>query len=616
VPSPYALGIDVGTAYTAAATYADGRVDVLTLSHSSQIIPTAVYVGTDGYLIGEPALHRLTTEPTRVATNFKRRVGDTTPLVLGGHPVSPELLLSKVMSSVVERAAAERGGAPAAIVLSHPANWGPYKREVFAQALSMAGLSHAATLTEPEAAAVAYARVEHVPSGAVLAVYDFGGGTFDAAVVRREGDAFTVLGTPTGVERLGGIDIDAAVLAHVAEVAALDADAVSDDPRTLNAMAALQQACIVAKEALSSDTAAAIPVFVPGAAVDTVRLTRAELDVLIEPLLRESIAALRRSIESAGVEPADLHAVLLVGGSSRIPRVRQIVATEFGRPVALDAHSKHPVAIGAAWTASQDLHSTIDAPAEPEARPAAPTEPPSAARKKWPLAVGIAAVAVAVLAVAGAALALRSDGSDGSGDDDSGDTDSAFGAAAVSFLRAWSDGDYDAMLEIADEDVADTFIELPFPDPRPELEGCAEQVGGETLCVFDADFDSLVFELAENEPRIVGGYLEESSLYYLITGRFARAWQEGDEETLFDLALDDQAQKFVDTPFPEFGELTFSECEDADDGSSACNFFAEDDYTLVLAVDVIDDRGSIIVFAGLYNEDGVEVPISDFPASP
>lgn len=345
MPTPYALGVDVGTAYTAAAIHSDGRVEVLALSHASQIIPTSVYVGEDGFLVGEAALHRLPTEPSRVAINFKRRVGDTTPLVLGGHPVSPELLLSKVMTSVIERATQERGGPPTAVALTHPANWGPYKREVFAQALSMAGLANSTTLTEPEAAALAYAQVEHVPAGAVLAVYDFGGGTFDAAVVRREGESFTVLGTPTGVERLGGIDIDAAVVSHVLDVAGLDAEVAPNDIRMMNAMAALHQACVVAKEGLSSDTSASIPVFVPGAAVDTVRLTRAELDVLIEPLLRESIAALRRALESASVSPDDLHAVLLVGGSSRIPRVRQMVASEFGRPVALDAHSKHPVAI-------------------------------------------------------------------------------------------------------------------------------------------------------------------------------------------------------------------------------------------------------------------------------
>ena len=614
MPAPYALGIDVGTAYTAAAVYSAGRVEVLTLSHAAQIIPTAVFVGEEGFMVGEGALHRLPTEPTRVATNFKRRVGDTTPLVLGGHPVSPEMLLAKVMASVMERAMQQQGGPPAAVALTHPANWGPYKREVFGQALAMAGLAHAVTLSEPEAAALAYARVEEVSPGAVLAVYDFGGGTFDAAVVRREHEGFSVLGAPTGVERLGGIDIDAAVLSHVLDVAALDTDAAPGDTRMINALAALQQACVVAKESLSSDTAASIPIFVPGASVDTVRLTRAELEVLIEPLLRESLAALRRALESAAVTPEELHAVLLVGGSSRIPRVRQMVATEFGRPVALDAHSKHPVAIGAAWAASRALESQAvgdPPPPPPEGQRGTPERKP---RPKWPLLLAAAAMALLVGGVA--AFMLRpnsggSDGSDGGGTDSGGDD---FEAAAISFVESWEEGDYDAMLDVADEDVADLFIEMPFPDPAPELEECSEQVGGETLCAFPVEVDTIIFELDSEEPRVVAGYLDDSdSIYYLITGEFVEAWKDGNEDRLFDLALATEAEKFVGTPHPEFADFTFEECTDNVDLSSACRFGGQEGYTLVLSTAILDDRGYAIVFAGAYDGDGNEVTIADFP---
>lgn len=619
MPAPYALGIDVGTAYTAAAVYAEGRVDVLTLSHASAITPTAVYVGEDGYIVGEGALHRLPTEPTRVAVNFKRRVGDTTPLVLGGHPVSPELLLAKVMTTVVERAAQERGGYPQAIALTHPANWGPYKREVFAQALSMAGLTGASTLTEPEAAALAYARVEQVPPGAILAVYDFGGGTFDAAVVRREAEGFTVLGSPTGVERLGGIDIDAAVIAHVVDVAAIDTDEVGGDARMANAMAALRQACVVAKEGLSSDTAASVPVFVPGAAVDTVRLTRAELEVLIEPLLRESITALRRTLDSAGVTPEQLHAVLLVGGSSRIPRVRQMVATEFGRPVALDAHSKYPVAIGAAWAASRALVPEATQVASVAPVPAVapvPSGGPSSGPNRRPLIVGAAVAALLAIVIA-AVLALRPDSGgdpeDAAEAESTGDADSSFADAAITFVDAWGEGDYDAMLEIADEDVADTFIEMPFPDPAPELDECSEQVGGETLCNFPLELDTLVFELAIDEPRVVAGYLDDSqSLYYLITGPFLEAWQDGDDDRLYDLALPEVADQFAANAHPEFADFTYDECVDAVDLSSECRFFGPEGHTLVLSA-ILEDRGFVIVFGGAYDGDGNEILLSDLP---
>lgn len=575
-------------------------------------------MGEGDYVVGEGALHRLPTEPTRVALNFKRRVGDTTPLVLGGHPVSPELLMAKVMTTVVERAAQERGGYPQAIALTHPANWGPYKREVFAQALSMAGLTGASTLSEPEAAALAYARVEQVPPDALLAVYDFGGGTFDAAVVRREAEGFTVLGTPTGVERLGGIDIDAAVISHVVGVAEIDADAVGGDARMANAMAALRQACVVAKESLSSDTAASVPVFVPGAAVDTVRLTRAELEVLIEPLLRESITALRRSLDSAAITPEQLHAVLLVGGSSRIPRVRQMVATEFGRPVALDAHSKYPVAIGAAWAASRAL--AIPATPVPPVPTGATTSghPSPPKPKRWPLIVGAAVAALLALVVVAAVVLLRSDSGDSPEDatdgESNGGVDSSFADAAVTFVDAWAEGDYDAMLEIADEDVADTFIEMPFPDPAPELDECSALEAGGTVCSFPLELDTLVFELDADEPRVVAGYLDDSSsLYYLITGPFLEAWKAGNEDRLFDLALPEVADEFVANPYPEFADFTYDECTDEVDLSSLCEFDGPEGYTLNLSTAILEGRGFVIVFAGVYDGDGNEVTLADIP---
>jgi hypothetical protein len=119
-------------------------------------------------------------------------------------------------------------------------------------------------------------------------------------------------------------------------------------------VARLKEECVQAKEALSSDTDVSIAVLLPNISTE-VRLTRAELEAMVRPALHSTVDALKRAIRSAGVTPEQLHSVLLVGGSSRMPIVAQLVGAELGRPVAVDAHPKHAVALGAAWLASGAL---------------------------------------------------------------------------------------------------------------------------------------------------------------------------------------------------------------------------------------------------------------------
>src|SRR5262249_27354654 len=156
--------------------------------------------------------------------------------------------------------------------------------------------------------------------------------------LRKRADGFDLLGTPEGLERTGGIDFDEAVFGHVASVVgpALTETAL-DEPRALAAVARLRDDCVTAKEALSSDTDLAIPVLLPSVQTE-VRLTRGEFEAMIRPTLVDTVNALERALRSAGVAPGDVHAVLLVGGSSRIPLVGELVSRQIGRPVAVDVH--------------------------------------------------------------------------------------------------------------------------------------------------------------------------------------------------------------------------------------------------------------------------------------
>jgi hypothetical protein len=350
----YSLGIDLGTTYSAAATARDDRLDIFQLGERSATIPSIVLLRADGeVLTGEAAERRALAEPTRTGREFKRRLGDPTPIILGGTPYGAEALLAHLLRSIVATITRQSGEAPAAIALCHPASYGAYKLDLLQQAVRQADIGPVTMLTEPEAAALYYARQERVPAGAVIAVYDFGGGTFDATILRKTDDGFEPLGQPEGLERLGGIDFDEALFTRaMAQVASAGVAVDASDPATLAAIARLREECRRAKEALSSDTDATIQIFLPGIQTE-LRLTRAEFEDMVRPRIRETIDALGRAVRSAGLGFEDVDRILLVGGSSRIPLVAEMVREATGRPVTLDAHPKHAMALGAAWVAEE-----------------------------------------------------------------------------------------------------------------------------------------------------------------------------------------------------------------------------------------------------------------------
>lgn len=380
----YSLGIDIGTTFTAAAVQRDGVASIVQLGVNRAAVPSVVvFRGDDTILTGDAAERRSRTEPDRVAREFKRRFGDQTPMFIGGSPRSPEMITSRLLRDVVDTVSEREGGPPTdGLAITHPAAWGEYKLGVLEQAIRIAGLTDATLLAEPIAAAVHYASLERVPDGSILGVYDLGGGTFDAAVVVKQGERFEILGKPEGIDRLGGVDFDAAVLQHVRVQIGDELDEL--EPTGTEALR-LREECITAKEALSTDTDVSISVLLKGGE-RTTRLTRAEFEDSIRPPLTTSIGAMSRAIESASLTPGQLHSLLLVGGGSRIPLVAEMLNNEFGRPVAVDTHPKHSIALGAArFVAAQSAGAAAavpvvaESPTAPVTTPLPVTVPPAAA---------------------------------------------------------------------------------------------------------------------------------------------------------------------------------------------------------------------------------------------
>jgi len=347
VPVTYQLGVDLGTTKTAAAVWDAGQSRAVQLGNRSTAVPSVVFLRDDGTLLfGEAAQRRADNEPNRAAREFKRRVGDPVPIRLAGTPYTAQQLMALMLAWVIERVSQLEGEPPATVVVTHPANWGPYKREAFLTALRNAGIETVRLVPEPVAAAIHFDSERRVAPGEAVAIYDLGGGTFDAAVLRLGDTEFEILGNPGGIDTLGGMEFDDVVLGQVwAAIGGLPKEA---DPARV---ATLRSKIVEAKEHLSEDLSADIVVDVTEERRSVV-VRRSELEELIRPLLDQTVDSLQRAFTRSGVQAADLAAVVLVGGSSRIPLVQEVLKSRLGRPVVLDSQPQLAIALGAALSKS------------------------------------------------------------------------------------------------------------------------------------------------------------------------------------------------------------------------------------------------------------------------
>ncbi|TPW11573.1 MAG: molecular chaperone DnaK [Acidimicrobiaceae bacterium] len=343
------LGIDLGTIATTAvlgaARDSASAATIVELDEHGAATASAIAIGRDGLVFGVAADKIIAAQPDHGARELKRRFGDTTPVVLDGRPFSAEELTTEVLRAITRAAGIDP--ASTALTLTHPANWREYKLDLLGQVAAQAGFSDVELISEPVAAARHYASTGHVAIGDTVAVYDFGG-TFDAAVVTISASGPQVIGTPQGLERLGGVELDQVVFGHVAETLGGTLQQLDrNDADVRQAVLQLRAECNAAKERLSSEAETSIKVVAPG--LDTqVRMTRDEFELALRPRIAETLNALDRAIATADLKPSDLAAVVLIGGSSRIPLVAEMVAGHLGRPVLNDSDPALVVALGAA----------------------------------------------------------------------------------------------------------------------------------------------------------------------------------------------------------------------------------------------------------------------------
>jgi hypothetical protein len=347
------LSVDLGTSNTVAVLSAHGRPPRVVEVDGSATMPSAVFASEDGNLVvGRDAERRARLDPSRFEPNPKRRVDEGT-LLLGDTVVPVTDALAAVLRRVSDETSRQLGGAkPDEVRLTHPAQWGPVRRNVLLASARLAGMgSNLVLVPEPVAAAAHFASFpgQSLAPGKALAVYDLGAGTFDIAVVGATQHGFSVL-AEDGLPDLGGLDVDQALLEHVGRQVShrdparwqrLLRPETTGDRR---AQRALREDVKAAKEALSRHPQTEVPMPEP---FDDVLVTRAELEALIRPSLLRSVELLAATVRTTGMTPDRLVGIYLVGGSSRIPLVATLIAEQLRVvPTSLD-QPETAVALGA-----------------------------------------------------------------------------------------------------------------------------------------------------------------------------------------------------------------------------------------------------------------------------
>lgn len=351
-----AAGIDLGTTNSLVATVRSGQAETLPDHQGRYLLPSVVNYHESGQSVGYDARHNAALDPVNTISSVKRMMGRSLADIQTRYPhlpyqlqasenglpmiqtagglLNPVRVSADILKALAARATEALSGELDGVVITVPAYFDDAQRQGTKDAARLAGLHVLRLLNEPTAAAIAYG----LDSGqeGVIAVYDLGGGTFDISVLRLSRGVFEVLATG-GDSALGGDDFDHLLADYLRELAGLS------DRSDNRLQRELLDAAIAAKIALSD--ADSVSVNVGGWQGD---ITREQFNELIAPLVKRTLLACRRALKDAGVAAEEVLEVVMVGGSTRVPLVRERVGEFFGRTPLTTIDPDKVVAIGAA----------------------------------------------------------------------------------------------------------------------------------------------------------------------------------------------------------------------------------------------------------------------------
>jgi molecular chaperone DnaK len=364
------LGIDLGTTNSACAIVQEGRASVVRRGQD-RIVPSVVAMKHDGTVaVGSEAKRQRVVDPVNVVFSAKRLIGrrynspevqrmrNTVPyriaegnnesvmVEVGDRRLSVVELSAYILKYLRQMAEEALGARIKKCVIAVPANFNDSQRSATRIAARLAGLDVIRVINEPTAAALAYGYIEDMDRR--IAVYDFGGGTFDITILQITRNVFEVLAT-SGEMFLGGDDLDTAILKHMAEACRqqLELDPEQDALAMERLRAVAEQVKIQLSEAPSSSIRVEDVVYGSGKDLDF-SIDDATMRRIIEPIIRRTIPVCHDALAVAGIKADQVDEIVLVGGTTRLPLVREIVKEIFGKPPQTSINPMSVVAVGAA----------------------------------------------------------------------------------------------------------------------------------------------------------------------------------------------------------------------------------------------------------------------------
>ena len=341
------IGIDLGTTFSCAAYINEnGQPEIIPNSEGDTITPSSVLFEDGTTIVGKEAKAQSLFDPENFEQFVKRHMGerDYTFITKDGEKFSPESISAIILSKIKKDAEEYLGDTVDGAVVTVPAYFNEAQRKSTMDAGDIAGLNIIGIINEPTAAALSFGVSKGSDKEQTIMVYDLGGGTFDVTIIRFTKDNINVLGT-AGDRKLGGYDFDEKIIKAVIDDAAEQGIDVLAD---ITAKQDLQLKAEIAKKSLSAKEKTSIVLNVGGRPYKYV-ITRDDFLDIVEPLLYKTMGSMENACDDAGVEYEDLDKILLVGGSTRMPVVRDFILEETGIKPSSEVHPDEAVAIGAAY---------------------------------------------------------------------------------------------------------------------------------------------------------------------------------------------------------------------------------------------------------------------------
>ncbi len=372
IVSEHIVGIDLGTTNSLVAYMEGDRPVVIPGDDGANLVPSIVALDPKGKIVvGNAARKHLIATPERAVYSVKRLMGrgiedvqeelklfpfrlapDAKPgeilrIKLGEKYYTPPEISAFILRQLKQNAERFFGTPVTKAVITVPAYFNDAQRQATKDAGRIAGLEVLRLVNEPTAASLAYG-LDKKRDG-IVAVYDLGGGTFDISVLKLHEGIFEVIAT-NGDTHLGGDDIDNLLITIALDD--IQGDLGLDLRRNAEAVQAIRKAVIDAKIALSASERTALEVELPEGKHYRREITRAQFEQLIEPIVQRTVGPCKQALKDAGLRPEQIDEVVLVGGSTRIPRVRQVVRELFQREPHAELNPDEVVALGAAVQAN------------------------------------------------------------------------------------------------------------------------------------------------------------------------------------------------------------------------------------------------------------------------